>query len=135
MSGSRVILHWKGQGVSTICAVLTTYLLFERGFRSVPLLPGRTRQRSVTLPLIYALENAGPAERQLVETVLADRSYTRVPFAAIFCLIEGHGGVERARQRASGFTGRAGAIIAEFPDSPCQRALATLTGLVTERDH
>ncbi len=89
----------------------------------------------VTLPLIYALENAGPAERQLVETVLADRSYTRVPFAAIFGLIERHGGVERARRRASGFTASAGAIIAGFPDSPCQRALATLTGLVTERDH
>ena len=89
----------------------------------------------VTLPLIYALEKADGAERRLVETVLADRNYSRVPFATIFNLIERHGGVERVRQRASGFTARAGSLISAFPESPCQRALATLTALVTERDH
>jgi octaprenyl-diphosphate synthase len=89
----------------------------------------------VTLPLIYALENAGAAERKLVETVLADRSYDSVPFAAIFGLIERHGGVERARRRAAEFTSRASSLIAGFPESPSQRALATLTALVTERDH
>jgi octaprenyl-diphosphate synthase len=89
----------------------------------------------VTLPLIYALEKADAAERRLVETVLSDRNYGRVTFAAIFELIERHGGVERVRQRASEFTARASGIIAGFPESPCQRALAALTGLVTERDH
>jgi octaprenyl-diphosphate synthase len=89
----------------------------------------------VTLPLIYALEDADAAERGLVEAVLADRNYDRVPFAAIFDLVNRHGGVERVRQRASGFTGKAGGIISGFPESPCQRALATLTALVTERDH
>ena len=89
----------------------------------------------VTLPLIYALEKADASERRLVETVLADRNYDRVPFAAIFDLIERHGGVERVRQRATEFTGKAGIIISAFPESPCQRALAALTGLVTERDH
>ena len=89
----------------------------------------------VTLPLIYALEKADAAERGLVETVLAERNYERVPFAAIFDLIERHGGVERVRLRACEFTARAGAIISGFPESPCQRALATLTALVTERDH
>jgi octaprenyl-diphosphate synthase len=89
----------------------------------------------VTLPLIYALEKADAAERRLVETVLADRNYSQVPFATVFDLIERHGGVERVRQRASEFTARAGSIISGFPESPCQRALATLTALVTERDH
>jgi octaprenyl-diphosphate synthase len=89
----------------------------------------------VTLPLIYALEKADANERRLVETVLADRNYDCVPFSAIFDLIERHGGVERVRRRAGEFTERAGVIIAGFPESPCQRALATLTALVTERDH
>ncbi len=89
----------------------------------------------VTLPLIYALEKADPEERRLVETVLADRNYDRVPVTAIFGLIERHGGVRRVRQRAAEFTERARTIIASFPESACQRAMATLTGLVTERDH
>jgi len=34
----------------------------------------------VTLPLIYALEGAGAADRQMVASVLQDRNYERVPF-------------------------------------------------------
>jgi len=89
----------------------------------------------VTLPLIYALEEAQAQERGLVETVLRDRSYDQVPFASILSLIRKYRGVERAYQRAQVFTERARRLISEFPHSPCQRALYALTELVTERDH
>jgi len=89
----------------------------------------------VTLPLIYALEKAGPAERELVQTVLEDRDYTRVPFADVRALIDRHCGIEQARERAAVFTEQARATIASFPDSPCQRALASIAALITGRDH
>jgi len=89
----------------------------------------------VTLPLIYALEEAEAQERGLVETVLRDRSYDQVPFASILSLIRKYRGVERARERAQVFTETARGLISEFPESPCQRALYVLTELVTERDH
>src|SRR3954470_13471984 len=41
---------------------------------------GDLREGKVTLPLVYALEFATPEERGLVETILTDRSYERVPF-------------------------------------------------------
>ena len=89
----------------------------------------------VTLPLIYALEKADADERGLVETVLRERNYERVPFESILDLIRRHGGVERVRARADVFTEKARAIISEFPESPHQRALYTVTELVTDRDH
>jgi octaprenyl-diphosphate synthase len=89
----------------------------------------------VTLPLIYALECGSEEDRKLVATVVRDRSYERVPFECILELIRRRGGVERVRQRAREFTGKARAVIAEFPDSPYQRALYAITELVTERDH
>jgi len=89
----------------------------------------------VTLPLIYALEKAGPAERALVQTVLEDRDYTRVPFADVRALIDRHRGIEQARERAAVFTEQARATISGFPDSPCQRALASIAVLITGRDH
>jgi octaprenyl-diphosphate synthase len=89
----------------------------------------------VTLPLIYALEQADAEGRQLVETVLADRNYERASFESILALIERHHGIERVRQRADAFTAKARAIISEFPDSPYQRALYSVTELVTDRDH
>ncbi len=89
----------------------------------------------VTLPLIYALDRAGAEERRLVETVLADRNYDRVPFESILELIRRHCGIERVRERADAFTAKARTLISEFPDSPYQRALYRITELVTERDH
>src|SRR5579863_9664570 len=44
---------------------------------------GDLKEGKVTLPLVYALENASPGERAQVERVLADRAYTSVTFADI----------------------------------------------------
>jgi octaprenyl-diphosphate synthase len=95
---------------------------------------GDLKEGKVTLPLVYALERASEPERRLVETVLCNRNYDRVPFADILAMVERHGGVQRTRERAQQFTDRARQIVAEFPESPYQRALFTLTDLVTERD-
>jgi octaprenyl-diphosphate synthase len=95
---------------------------------------GDLKEGKVTLPLVYALEKASDEERALVETVLRERNYDSAPFADIFAMVERHGGIQRTRERAQHFTDRARQIVAEFPESPYQRALFTLTDLVTERD-
>jgi len=93
------------------------------------------REGKVTLPLIYALEDATPQERELVNNVLEDGNYDRAPFAQILRMIERHRGFDRVRERAQAFTDKARAIVIEFPDSPYQRAMMALTELVTDRDH
>src|SRR4051794_32960431 len=90
------------------------------------------REGKVTLPLIYALECASPAERRLVEKILEQRAYDEVPFARILSLLEQYRGVERVKDRAQSFTDKARQVMSEFPDSPYQRALLTITELVTE---
>ena len=89
----------------------------------------------VTLPLVYALEQASISERDLVAGVLRDRGYDAVPLANVLALVDRNGGIRRTRERARQFTARARHILAEFPDSVCRRALFTLADLVTERDH
>jgi octaprenyl-diphosphate synthase len=93
------------------------------------------REGKVTLPLIYALEDAGREERRLVERVLKDSSYDTVSLREILDLIHQHNGIERAQARAQAFTEKARSIISSFPESPAQRALQAVTDLVTERDH
>jgi geranylgeranyl pyrophosphate synthase len=70
-----------------------------------------------------------------VETVLRDGNYERVSFSRILRIVHNHRGVDRARQRAQDLTEAARAIITTFPDSAAQRALVTVTDLVTDRDH
>jgi octaprenyl-diphosphate synthase len=93
------------------------------------------REGKVTLPLVYALERASAEERCRVETILRERNYERVPFPQILAMIQRYDGIERVKERAHTFTEKARGIMAEFPESPYQRALYSITELVTERDH
>src|SRR5437867_5013337 len=53
---------------------------------------GDLREGKVTLPLVYALEQATADERRLVERVLRQRNYDGVPFERILALLEKHRG-------------------------------------------
>src|SRR5438034_1214729 len=96
---------------------------------------GDLREGKITLPLIYALERASADERRLVEIILQERSYDRIPFPQIRALIEKYHGFERIQGRAQAFTDKARQLIGGFPESPYQRALYAVTELVTDRDH
>ena len=96
---------------------------------------GDLREGKITLPLVYALERATGDERKLVDAILRQRSYNGAPFARVLSLLEKYNAIERVRERAQAFTEKARLLISEFPDSPYQRALLSVTDLVTERDH
>jgi octaprenyl-diphosphate synthase len=92
------------------------------------------REGKVTLPLIYALEQATEEEKLAVQQVLDDGSYDRTPFAKVLQMVERRGGIARTRQRAHQFTSKARELLAAFPESPAQRALQAATDLVADRD-
>jgi octaprenyl-diphosphate synthase len=91
------------------------------------------REGKVTLPMIYALQTASDEERRLVENVMADGNYEQVPFMRVLQMLEQHGTIARAYDRAHAFTSRARELICTFPESPAQRALQAVVDLVTER--
>jgi octaprenyl-diphosphate synthase len=93
------------------------------------------REGKITLPLIYALEQATLEERGTVDTILKEGNYEHVPFRQIRALIEKYDGFARTQERAQAFTDKARELIGEFPESPYQRALYGVTELVTDRDH
>jgi octaprenyl-diphosphate synthase len=95
---------------------------------------GDLREGKVTLPVIYALQACSDSERALIEQVVIERSYTNASLESVLRVLEQRGGIDRARERASAFADKARAGIQEFPESPFQRALATVTDLVTDRE-
>ncbi|HYI94051.1 MAG TPA: polyprenyl synthetase family protein [Bryobacteraceae bacterium] len=95
---------------------------------------GDLREGKVTLPVIYALQSCDNSERAAIETVINERSYSNASFDSVLHALDRSGGIDRARERASAFSEKARTAIHEFPESPYQRALATVTDLVTNRD-
>jgi octaprenyl-diphosphate synthase len=92
------------------------------------------REGKVTLPMIYALATASTEERSAVETVITDGSYEHVPFMRVLQMLEQHGAIPRAYERAHAFTDKAREILCTFPESAAQRALLSIVDLVTERN-
>lgn len=93
------------------------------------------REGKVTLPLVYALQDATDVEREKVAAVLREKEFKSVRFDEIIAILHRYHGIERAMERAQHFTERARTLINEFPESPYQRALLSVTELVTARDH
>ena len=96
---------------------------------------GDLREGKVTLPLVYALECATPDERAWSRPSWRSATTTRFRSPESCALLEKYRGIERVKERAQAFTDKARQIIGEFPESPYQRALMTVTDLVTDRDH
>ncbi len=92
------------------------------------------REGKVTLPMIYALEQAAPEEREAVQTVIEDGNYEQVPFMRILKILENHKSVAKAYDRAHTFTEKSRSIISSFPPSPAQRSLLAIVELITERN-
>jgi octaprenyl-diphosphate synthase len=95
---------------------------------------GDLREGKVTLPVIYALQSCDAAERAQIEQVVQERSYSNASLASVLRILERCGGIDRARERATAFADKARSAIHGFPDSAYQRALATVTDLVTDRE-
>ena len=72
------------------------------------------REGKVTLPLIYAMETASPAERQMIERAVRERDGD---FAAISRIVRESGAIERCRQRAQEEIDKGKTALLQLP--PC----------------
>jgi len=89
------------------------------------------RQGTVTLPLMYALEDAqvgGPLRSVLRRELLGDGDYVEV-----VALVRASNAVARSEQRAHEFADEARRQLAAFPDSRERRVLESLCDYVVER--
>ena len=92
------------------------------------------KEGKVTLPLIYALEASGPAERRMVDTVLDEKGFVSVRREQISSLVRNTGAIDRARRMAQDFAFKAKACVEDLVDSDYRRALLALPDFILERE-
>ncbi len=93
---------------------------------------GDIRERKVTLPLIYALENAPKNEaRSVLRQLKKGKTGSRIREVIEFA--EKYGGIERAHQKAEEFISNARLELEGIADSESKESLLKLTDFVVER--
>ncbi len=81
------------------------------------------REHKITLPLIAALPQMDPAERQRVEDLMHDVTPATEEISAIIQIVEARGGIEAARARAEEFAIQAEAELDAVPAGRARDAL------------
>jgi octaprenyl-diphosphate synthase len=93
------------------------------------------KEGKVTLPLIYAMDNGHREARGLVARVLEEKEFQSVRPESIVSLVHESGALERARNLAHEYAGRAKACLNGHGDSEFARALRTLPDFILEREN
>jgi octaprenyl-diphosphate synthase len=93
------------------------------------------REGKLTLPVIFLLRRAGGSAQEMVQAVLDDRGFGRVPASALVALAREHGALEEARALAERYADSARQQLRAFEPSPYREALEALPDFILARDH
>jgi octaprenyl-diphosphate synthase len=91
------------------------------------------QDRKLTLPLIAALERAGPAERKRIRAVVRKRKKRRADVEAVGAFVARHGGLAHARATMEALAAEASAALEAFPPSEARDALVGLAAYTVAR--
>lgn len=91
------------------------------------------REKKITLPLIYALRQAKPAERARARKLLLGESLSDGGIEYLADLVGRRGGIEYTIGRARACVARGKRLLARLPDSPARGALLALSDYIVSR--
>ena len=91
------------------------------------------KEKKMTLPLIYALENANSEERKHIIHIIKAHSENSEKVAEVIAFVRKSGGLVYAEQAMNQYRDEAFAILHTFEDTEVRRCLEGLVNYVTER--
>jgi octaprenyl-diphosphate synthase len=92
------------------------------------------REGKVTLPLIHALKEADPEEKEIVEAALTKKRVTQKDFQTIKKIIEKYQGLEHTARVSKSHIEDAKRLLAVFPESVYRKALLDLASYIIDRE-
>ena len=91
------------------------------------------KERKMTLPLIYALNQASWMERRRIIRLVKGGGTDRAKVEEVMAFVRDSGGLEYARKAMYEYQERAFVLLREFPESETRESLERLVRYVTER--
>lgn len=84
------------------------------------------KEKKMTLPLIYALQQASWLKKQEIIFIIRNQSHKSKKVAEVIEFVKSSGGLEYATQRMNAFHAEAEALLQAWPDSKYRKALSDL---------
>jgi octaprenyl-diphosphate synthase len=92
------------------------------------------REGKVTMAVIHALQRCTPTERKLIETVVQDRVFQENTHSQVLAILNRHGSLDAAYEKAMQYADLARNAICSFPDTEIKRALLWAPEFVVARE-
>ena len=91
------------------------------------------KEKKMTLPLIYTLNNASFFDRRKIINIVKNNNNNPKKVAEVIDFVVKNGGIQYAESRMIEYKNKALEILSSFPDSPSKISLAGLVKYTTER--
>jgi len=92
------------------------------------------KEKKMSLPLIYALEQSSYLEKKNIISKLKNKSGDKAATVQIFDFVKEKKGLDYARSKMYEYREKSNVMLRELPDSPYKTAFGQLIEFVTERD-
>ncbi|MDX9727568.1 MAG: polyprenyl synthetase family protein [Bacteroidales bacterium] len=92
------------------------------------------KEKKITLPLIYALEQTSEAKRKLILSIVRKKKKTREEISEVIQFVLDNGGLEYAEMRMNQFRDKALAILDTYPPSDVRQSLRTFVLYTSSRN-
>ncbi len=91
------------------------------------------KEKKMTLPLIYALDNCSNSEKKHIIRLIKKHSEDKIKVREVIEFVRNSGGLEYAQQAMLDYRAAAFELLHTFPESPVRNSLEELVTYVTER--
>jgi octaprenyl-diphosphate synthase len=91
------------------------------------------KEKKITLPLIYALNNASSSEKKRIINLVKNHNEEAEKVTEIISFVRNGGGMDYAKSQMEDYQNQAFAILSEFPEHGSRTALEQLIRFTTER--
>lgn len=93
------------------------------------------REKKMTLPLIYTLNNADHATRRKIIYIVKNKSEDRASVNEVINYVQQSGGIAYAQQKMKAYQEDALGLLDKYPDTPERKAMIELVNYVIDRKY
>ena len=93
------------------------------------------KEKKMTLPLIYALNNASKPDKRRIIYIVKNNSTDRAKVNDVISFVQQSGGINYAQEKMKHYKEEALQILHDYPDSPARQAMEQLVNYVIDRKY